>query len=244
MVLDGAGQHPHGGEDAGRGREEHTGDAERAREVAGMRRPGAAEGEEREVARVEAALHGDRADGAHHVGVGHRAHARAPPPRPRGRAGGRAPARWRPAPPRRRAPAAPPARRGGRNPRTALASVTVGALPPMPVADRPGVGAGGLRADGQEARGVDGGDGARAVADLGHVHRRHAHHVAAGLDEARGHREPGAELVFVGAGERALVDQRRRGGGAAHVEGDEVRLADGAPEPLGADRARGAARRR
>ena len=137
VVLDGAGQHAHGGEDAGRRRKEHPRDAERARQVAGMHRPRAAEGEEREVARVEAALHGHRADGAHHVGVGHLAHAQRrrldrEAERAASAALDRAPARRR-----RRAASAPPARRGGRKPSTTLASVTVGALAAQPVADRP-----------------------------------------------------------------------------------------------------------
>ena len=58
----------------------------------------------------------------------------------------------------------------------------------------------------QQAAGVDRGDRAGAAADFGHVDRRHAHHVAAGLDEAAGRRDAGAEFIFMRAAER-----RRRG---------------------------------
>ena len=94
--------------------------------------PGAAEGHEREVARVDPALDGDHAHGRGHLGVGHphdpergvhriEVRARRPaPPRPAPRRRGRA---------RRRRPAAS-RRRGG--PSSRLASVTVGSSPPRP----------------------------------------------------------------------------------------------------------------
>ena len=135
----------------------------------------------------------------------------------------------------------PPARRSGRQAEDDVGVGDGGRGAAQAVADRPRVGAGGLRAYGQQAGGVDGGDRAGAVADLGHVDGRHPHHVAAGLDEAGRHREAGAELVLVGAGELAPVDERGRGGGAAHVEGDEVRLADRPAQTLGADGTGGAA---
>ena len=70
VMLDAAGQHAHRREHAGRRREHHARNAERPCQVAGMHRPRAAEGEQRQFARIEAALDGDGADGANHIGVG------------------------------------------------------------------------------------------------------------------------------------------------------------------------------
>ncbi len=71
VVLDDVGeQHAERGEDAGVLRDENGRDVERVGEVACMQAAGAAEGEQCEVARIEATLHADHADGALHVGVG------------------------------------------------------------------------------------------------------------------------------------------------------------------------------
>ena len=49
-----AGEHAHGGKHAGRRRKDHAADAERGGEVAGVHRAGAAEGQQSQVARIEA----------------------------------------------------------------------------------------------------------------------------------------------------------------------------------------------
>ena len=92
------------------------------------------------------------------------------------------------------------------------------------IADRAGIGARALRADLQRADVVDPGDRAAAGADLDHVDHRQHHRMAAGI----------AADVIAGRQRRlALADQARLGGGAAHVEGDDVgdSPAPGRPAP-------------
>ena len=63
-------QHAERREHAGVARRDHRGDVERVGDLAGVHAAGAAEGEQRELARIESALHGHDANGALHVGVG------------------------------------------------------------------------------------------------------------------------------------------------------------------------------
>ena len=58
-------------EHAGRGRHDHHRDLQRAREFDAVHAAIAAEGIEREIARIAPAIGRDALDGAHHVGVGH-----------------------------------------------------------------------------------------------------------------------------------------------------------------------------
>ena len=91
-------EQPPGGEHARVGRDHDAGDVEQLRQPAGVQRPRAAEGHEREAARVVAATHGDRADAARHRvvddlddaggGLVHREAERAGHPRLDGRARG------------------------------------------------------------------------------------------------------------------------------------------------------------
>ena len=171
--------------------------------------PGAAEDDERELARVVAAADRDQADGVGHVRVGDLDDRlgglqRLEPERladgPRARA-------------RRRAASsviAPPISSEPRRPSTTLASVFVGLVVAAAVARRARVGAGRLRAVAQRAGLVDPGQRAAAGADRQHLDRREADRVAV-LDEPL-LRDP---LL-------ALVDERDVGARAAHVEADRV----------------------
>ena len=135
-------------------RHQHLRQAELAGERDGMQRPGAAEGEQREVARVVAARQRHHADRAGHVRVGEpgsRPRRRLPASRPSGAADLR----------RRRSPRTGPtapasstasSAAGSSRPSTRLASVMVGSRAAAAVADRPGIGAGALRPDLQHAR--------------------------------------------------------------------------------------------
>src|SRR6185295_15846020 len=73
------------------------------------------------------------------------------------------------------------------------------------VADRAGTRAGAARADAQRAAAVDPDDAAAAGADLGDIDGRRAQHVAAAARHAAGTREAGADLVFLGVGDLAIL---------------------------------------
>ena len=75
LGLEVGGQQAVGAEHAGRGRDQHAGDAEQGGERAAVQRAGAAERHQREVARIVAALDRDDAHGADHVVVEDRQHA-------------------------------------------------------------------------------------------------------------------------------------------------------------------------
>ena len=94
------------------------------------------------------------------------------------------------------------------------------------IADRAGIGAGALRADLERADVVDPGDRAAAGADLDHVDHRQHHRMAAGI----------AADVIAGRQRRlAVADQARLGGGAAHVERDDVGIAERDADPRRGD---------
>ena len=65
----------HGRGDARIGRHDHFGDAEHGRDLDAVQRPGAAERDQREFARIDALLHGTRADRIGHVAVDDGEHA-------------------------------------------------------------------------------------------------------------------------------------------------------------------------
>ena len=175
-----------------------------------MQGTGAAEGEEREVARVVAAGQRHHADRAGHVGVGEPDRGRGgvfrrEPERRRDRVGKdrpQAPQRHRFLDREERCRVEPPEQKvrvGDGRARAAAA-----------VADRPGIGAGALRSDLQHPGLVDGDDRAAAGPDGAHVDHRHMHRQPVGEGELGGH-----------LGD-AAADERDVGRGAAHVVGDRV----------------------
>ena len=220
VVLDVGHDQPDRRIDAGIERHDHAGHAELARDAAGMHRPGAAEGEQHEIAQVVPAHGGDRLDRLLHLHVddaddafGRSRHAHAK--------------RARDLVLDRRA------RRGDVEPHPAAQEIVLAQvaehevavgdgrhLAAAAVAGRPRHRAGAFRADLEHAEAVDAGDGAAAGADGVDVHHRH--------------REVAA-LDLAAAGDRglAVLDQRHVAGGAAHVEGDEV-LETGHPARIGA----------
>jgi hypothetical protein len=105
------------------------------------------------------------------------------------------------------------------------------------VAGRAGGGTGGMRPDAQQADRVDGGDGAAAGADLDHVHRRRLDRQAGAFLEA---------VLAPGFHQRgdlraAVLDQARLGGGAAHVEGQQIGVAGARAQQCRRQRAAGRA---
>ena len=102
------------------------------------------------------------------------------------------------------------------------------------VAGRAGLGARARRADAQRAARIDPGDAAAARAHLRQIDDRHADGVPGAVQPA-----PdvalAADLVLGGGLDAAVLDEARLGGGAAHVEGDEVRATDLIAEALRGD---------
>ncbi len=108
------------------------------------------------------------------------------------------------------------------------------------VADRAGLRAGALGADLQAAAGIDPHERPASRADLRQIDRRHLQRVAGAREQARADHDPGAYGVLRGARHFAAFDDRCLGGGAAHVERDDVGQLLGARQRL---RAHHAARR-
>ena len=165
-------------EDAGIARHEDAADVELARQPRRVQRPGAAEGHQRVVARIVAALHADDPDRPRHVGGDDREDAlrRRHHVRGRARAASRAIAAlarsWR-------IGMRPPSRCVGFSVcSTTLASVTVGSVVAAVVADRARIGAGAARPDLQQAAAVDMGDRAAAGADGVDVEHRRLDRIA------------------------------------------------------------------
>ena len=92
------------------------------------------------------------------------------------------------------------------------------------VADRARIGAGALRPDAQRAGAIDPGDRAAAGGDLGQVDHRHADRMAGAVHPAVA-AGAAADLVLGRRLVLAVADQARLGGGAAHVEGEEIAAA-------------------
>ena len=109
------------------------------------------------------------------------------------------------------------------------------------IAHRPWKGASRPWPDGQQPCGIECCDGPCAISNLGHIHRRHSHHIAARLDKPRGNRHAGAEFIFMGAAEGAAMDQRSRCRGAAHIKGHKVGLSDRGAQTFGPHGPRGTA---
>ena len=149
LPLAGRAQQPDGGEDAGPGRDDHRRHVERLGQGAGVQRPGAAEGDQRQPggstprSTVTARTACSMAASTTATTPGHATTSAWPPPsdpsgslgsaraRRRGRVG--AQRLWRPAAARRRGlPSPGKAAPAGMRPSTRSASVTVGAVPPRP----------------------------------------------------------------------------------------------------------------
>ena len=188
----------------------------------GVDRAAPAERDEREVARVPAALDGHRLDRPDHAGVGQLVAAvrrvEQPQPQPVGDlaledgAGAIREQRHRPVEqPARVEVAEQQVRVGDRRQLAALA-----------VADRTGNRARRRRADLRGAGRVDPDQAPAAGADLGEVDERHAQRVAAAARQPAAGRQPGGDLELGGEMRPAALDERRLGGRAAHVEGDDL----------------------
>ncbi len=103
------------------------------------------------------------------------------------------------------------------------------------VAGRPGIGARGVGPDLEQTEGVDAGDRAAAGADLDH------------LDHGQVDRQPGALLEAVAAVDLEAVrqqrlaagDHRELGGGAPHIEGEQILVAGRGAEGRGGQRSPG-----
>ena len=172
--------------------------------------PGAAVGDERELARVVAALDGDEAQRARHVLVDDREDALGRLPRPTARPIASAIVCTAARAASTSSSISPPSRRGGRWPSTTFASVTVGSVAALAVCGGAGLRAGRLRADAERLRELGHvRDRAAAGADRVHVDRRH-------LDPEVADRGLAADRRLAVLAER---DVRRR---AAHVEGEDV----------------------
>ena len=225
-------QHAEGGEHSGRGRDDHGPDPDLARDLDRVQRSGAAIGDERKVAGIEAALGGDalhrighrgRGDPQDSVGRRGRVHAE----RLRHALEQRAPGGLDVEPhfaaeePVGTEPAEHEVRIGHR--RLAAAEA---------IAGRARRGARALRADPQPAL-LHPRNRPAAGADLENVHHRDLHRQ--GPIVAADQRRPGGERF-------ALVDDTGLRGGAAHVEGDRVLEAERMAERLGADDAGGGPR--
>ncbi len=107
----------------------------------------------------------------------------------------------------------------------------------LSVAGGAGRGTGGVRTHLKQADLVDGGDGAAAGADLDHVHHGRLDRQAGPVLEAA----HAARFQIGGDVRHAVLDHAGLGGGAAHVEGDEVVLAGLLAEPRGGKRPAGGA---
>src|SRR5262249_13777200 len=90
------------------------------------------------------------------------------------------------------------------------------------VANRAGLGARALRADLQRAARVNPYMRPATCTDLGEVDRRDFQGVARPGEQARADHDAGADRIFVRTRQLTLLDDRRLGGGAANVEGDDV----------------------
>ncbi len=179
---------------------------------AGVERPGAAEGDEREVAGIEAALHRDQADGIGHVLI-HRADDGECRILRRERQGLAQPGegRMRGGKIQRHGPAE---EEGGIE--TAQHQIGVGDgghLAAAAIGDRPGLGPGALRPDMQQTALVDPGDGAAARPDGSHG------------DAGNGDGNAEIDLELGRILLAALEDQADIRAGAADIEGEGARRA-------------------
>jgi hypothetical protein len=107
------------------------------------------------------------------------------------------------------------------------------------VADRAWKSAGALRADLQCAAGVDPDMRAAAGPDLGEIDRRNFQRISSPRQQARADHNPGADRVFLSAGDLAVFDHRRLRSRASHVECDDLLEVLRARQRLRADHAAG-----
>ena len=242
VVLDLREQQPEGAEHAGRPRDDHAGDAQARRQAGRVHGAAAAEGDHREAPRVAPALAGDRAQGAAHLHVGQGVHAP-------GRLGLGEAGRLRQALAQRRARLLRVDREGAAEQvlgiqeaqrHVGVGDGRLGAA--RAVADRAGHRAGGVGADLQAARAVHPGDAAAAGGHLGDVDGGYPQHVAGAAQQAVAGVHAAADLVLGRQQHLVALDDRRLGGGAAHVEGDQVGLAEAGSHLRRADHAGGGAR--
>ena len=209
------------------GRHHHLGHIQHCRDLGAVERPGTAEGDQREVARVQPLLHGLGTDGVRHVGVDDGEHA----------FGRLVPVDAQRLGKRRDRGIGPLGREGH------LAAEEVVGIQPAEhevgvghrgraatpaVAGGAGLRARALRPHLEGAAGIDAGDAAAACADGRDVDHRHQYRIAANPGVAR------SGLVV------AAVDHDTDvGAGAAHVEGDEAAPAGMLRRPGAAQHARG-----
>ncbi len=238
-MLDVGGEHAERAEDARHRRNHHARNPELPRQIRRVHAAIAAERHQRQVAGVQSALHRDRADRARHRGIGHGPDAMRRVLHRQGKRISDMDADGLLA--QRAIDMQLAARQRGR---VDEAQHHIGVRHGRPViaeavACRSRHRAGRLRPDDQEAALVDAGDRTAAGADLGDVDRGHLEHVAAGLDEAARCRDAVAKLVFRGHAGAAVLDDDGLGGGAAHVEHDDIAVVARDAEPGRADDAAG-----
>jgi hypothetical protein len=107
-----------------------------------------------------------------------------------------------------------------------------------PVAGRARVGARAARPDLEAASRIDPGDAAASRADLGDVDRRDSQQLTGAADQAASGGHRAADLVLAATRDRAVLDQRRLGRRAAHVEGEQIADSELLPHPAGCHDAR------
>ena len=221
-MLDLRVEQPEGREQARRGRDDDGPHPHLLRHPGREQRSVAAEGEQRVVARVAPALGRDGADGPDHVRDRHLPRA----PRPVLR---RKPERARHlvrhhaaaclgvdrelAPAQERRVQVTQHHAGVGDRRRLAAEAVAHRTRPGPGAPRP---------DLHRAAGVDVDDRAAARPDLREIDGRDVQQVPAAGEQARAGHDAAAHRVLAGAGVLAALDERRLGGGPAHVEADDV----------------------
>ena len=241
VVLDVGDQEAHGRGGAGAHRHQDGGYVELLGKAVGVHRPGAAEGDQHEVARVVAPLHRDPPERADHGAVGdlHDAERhldRVQPERVRAFLLDGLPCRGLV-----QAHLAAEEMVGveALQDEVRIGDGRLGSS--LPVAGRSRVGARALRPHAEHAARIHPGDGAAARADLDQVDHGRADGIARPLGAVLGPRRR-AHFVFLGDARRAVLDQPGLGRGAAHVEGQDVVEAEHVAEIGGDDDPGGGAR--
>ena len=241
MILDIRVEQPEGREQSGAGRNDDPLDVELRRHAGGEQRPVAAECEQRELARIAPALARYRADRTDHVrrrdlicAIG-RILDRHLQRRRDGLGEHRA-----------RLLGVELERAADEMLRIDVAEQHVGVgdgrhSAALIVTDRTGRGARALRSDLQSAARVDPDVRAAAGADFGEIDRRHLQRIARAGQQPRTDHDAGADRIFLRARHLAVLHHRGLRGGAAHVEGDDLRKLLRARDRLRADHAAGRA---
>ena len=225
---------PEGGEPARDGGDDHFRDVELLREGRGMDRPGPPERHQAELARVVSALDGHDAKGLRHAMVddaddpGRRLHHSLP--ERVGHVGANRPFR------RRRVDREPATEEMGaaQEPEHHVRVGHRGAVAALCVAGGAGLRPRAFRADPERAARIEPRDAAAPRAHLRQVDDRHPNRVAGSVQPAPDVALP-PHLVLRGGLDAAVLDEARLRGGAAHVEGDEVRASKLVAEPLRGD---------